>query len=709
MASSIAPEPTSVADPERLPNLFIVGAPRSGTSFLHHALSLAPSVYMSTVKEPGYFSSVRDLRRGLDYYLDAYFPKAAGFPIRGESTPWYLYSDLARRGIADLPGPTAPKIVVAVRRPSRRALSIYRSQVRVDRERRSFDDAVSDEIAEMAAGRLEPDVRRRYVWGGLYVQQIEKWREDFGPENVAVVVLEDLIAAPGRVWGDLDRFLGGVLGPSQLDHVSERDQNRTAGLRWPRLDAFIRSFEGRDLVVVEGVKGVLPPGLHRRVLQKVSRINRTVAVDPFEAENRATLAALDDFYSDETARVETLLGRSLPAWAPAPAVDAAAGDTAGADVAARPLRIVHLVARSHRRGAELVALELADELSQLGHENRVVALGPASDGGQEPGMVPLASSNGMGPRDLVTRLHKVRRLLAAEPVDFVLAHGGWAAQIAAIATPRHGPLLVWQRILGFPTSVWRPARRRWWHAIANRFDAAIALTTDLQVELRDLGYRGPVWVIPNFRQPDRFVRMDRGVAAARLRAEIGVSDQTRVIGFVGHLIGQKRPERAIEVLARVIERGQPAHLVIAGDGPLRPDLEREVRERGLERSVTFLGYRNDVEWVLGGVEIALLTSEAEGIPGIAIEALMAGCPMVSLPVGGVDEVFDNGVTGVIVAAPAPSLMADAVVALLDDDARREAMGLAAREQTPRFSATGTAAVYAGRLGALLAASAVPRR
>ncbi len=70
----------------RTPNLFIIGAPNAGTSLVHHALGLVSDVYMSTVMEPGYFTSTSDHRRGLGHYLDAYFPKATGYALRGEST-----------------------------------------------------------------------------------------------------------------------------------------------------------------------------------------------------------------------------------------------------------------------------------------------------------------------------------------------------------------------------------------------------------------------------------------------------------------------------------------------------------------------------------------------------------------------------------------------------------------------------------------------
>jgi glycosyltransferase involved in cell wall biosynthesis len=688
------------ADP-RTPNLFVLGAPKAGTTFLHEALRLAPNLYMSPVKEPSYFMSPRELRRGLSYYLDAYFARAAGFPIRGESTPWYLYSDLAREGIGSLTG-VMPRFIVMVRRPSDRAQSMYLDQVRLNREPRNFEDAVHAEIEGFAAGELVEDIRRRYVWGGLYCDHIERWQRAFGESRVHVVVFDDLIHDAERVWTDLGEFLGRDLGAQRFDAVSERDRNPSGTLRWPRVDAFLRSFEGRDSRAIETLKGVLPPGLHRRVLQQVSRLNRTLGTPPALQPDQRTLEALDDFYRPEVERLGTLLGRPLTNWCAPRDGSAERSGRQPSAVAPTSMRILHLVSHSHRRGAELAAAELADELERRGHRNRVLALAPALDGGRAPGVTPLARFPGTGVPELLVLAWKLRREFSEEPVDVILAHGGWPAQVAALATPRGGPLIVWQRILGFPDKVWGPARRRWWAIMMRRIDAGVALTEALEGELRHLGFAGPVWIIPNSRKPDRFLAVDRSAARARLCAEIDVPDGTPIIGFIGHLVRQKRPERVIEVLALLRARGSPAHLVVAGAGPLRPDVEAQARRLGVADAVVFLGHRDDVEWVFGGVDLVVLTSEAEGIPGVAIEAAMAGCPMVTVPVGGVAEVVEHGVTGVVLEGDGPEEMAGAVAALLADDAARARMSRHGRERAPGFSASATAAVYADRLTDALA-------
>ena len=365
------------------------------------------------------------------------------------------------------------------------------------------------------------------------------------------------------------------------------------------------------------------------------------------------------------------------------------------------MRILHAVCHSHRRGSETAALELARELDRSGHRNRLVAMGPGLDGGRDPDLPPLGGSWREGPPELASLAWRLRRLLSEEAVDVVLAHGSWPAAVAALAVPRHGPLLVWQRIGMFPDKVWGPARRCWWGIVARRCHASVVLTADQEVELRRLGFDGPVWFVPNFRDPGRFRDVDPDAAADSLRAEIGVSAETHLIGVVGALSPEKRFDRALEVLALLAAQGCSAHLVVAGSGQMRAALEAHADRLGVAESVTFLGYRDDVEQILVGVDVALLTSETECMPGVSVEALMAGCPMVTVPVVGVDRVVEHGATGLVLDGFEPSEMADAVSRLLADNETRAAMSREARARTDRFSVSTAASVYADRLIAAL--------
>ena len=324
-------------------------------------------------------------------------------------------------------------------------------------------------------------------------------------------------------------------------------------------------------------------------------------------------------------------------------------------------------------------------------------------GENETELPPLVGSRGSGPWHLAIRVRRVRRLLVESPVDVVIAHGGWAAQVAALAVHRSCARLVWQRITLSPSMLAR-WRHWWWRAVARRFDAAVALTQELADELVRLGFRGPIWLIPNSRQPDRFLQVDRATAAVRLRTEVGVADDAPVYAIVGQLDPVKRVDRALAVHARMIELGLRPHLVVVGSGPLRAELEAEATRLGITATVHFLGRRTDVEWILAGADVLVLTSDLEGMPGVAIEAAMAGCPVVSIPVGGIHEVVEDGVTGLVLPDADPGRMAEAVAALLADVDRREAMGTAARVGSERFSAATTVRAYADALVALVRGS-----
>ncbi|MCU1464562.1 MAG: hypothetical protein JWM72_490 [Actinomycetia bacterium] len=365
------------------------------------------------------------------------------------------------------------------------------------------------------------------------------------------------------------------------------------------------------------------------------------------------------------------------------------------------LRILHLVTRSQRRGAEIVALELARQLDALGHDDRVVALAPAFDGSIDPALPPLGVRAHVGASARYSLRRALRRDLESHPADVVLAHGGTPFQIAVGARRGPAPLVVWQRILPFPATMWGLPRRMWWTRLARRGDAAVVLTNELEAELRRLGFRAPIWTVQNFRDAEPFVALDRAAAAGALRVELGIPHDAPVIGLVGHLVEQKRPERVLDVIAGARARGEAAHLVIAGDGPLREQLEHDVATRALTPFVHVLGERRDIPTVLGGIDVLVSTSASEGVPGVLIEALLAGCPVVAMRVGGIATVVEQGVTGLLVEPGAVDAVTERVVELLRDRPRRDAMSAAGRSRAELFSARAAALVYAERFEGLL--------
>lgn len=125
-------------------------------------------------------------------------------------------------------------------------------------------------------------------------------------------------------------------------------------------------------------------------------------------------------------------------------------------------------------------------------------------------------------------------------------------------------------------------------------------------------------------------------APGALRQELGIPADVPVIGAVARLVNQKRLERLIAVTAR----HQRAHAIIAGEGYMRPKLEQQIAEGGLEQRVHLLGRRSDIGDVLSSLDLFVLTSDQEGMSNAMLEALWCGVPVLSTPVFGAVEALE---------------------------------------------------------------------
>jgi glycosyltransferase involved in cell wall biosynthesis len=169
-------------------------------------------------------------------------------------------------------------------------------------------------------------------------------------------------------------------------------------------------------------------------------------------------------------------------------------------------------------------------------------------------------------------------------------------------------------------------------------------------------------------------------ANAEVRAEMAswfAQPPRWLIGAAGRLSPEKGFAVLIEAAALVLQQRPEAGFVVFGDGPLRADLERLILERGLQRRFVLAGFRNDVARFLPNLDFGAMSSFTEGLPIALLETGAAGVPSVATHVGGIPEVIEDGVSGSLVPAGNAAAFAQAVVALLDDEARRIAMGRAA--------------------------------
>jgi glycosyltransferase involved in cell wall biosynthesis len=172
-------------------------------------------------------------------------------------------------------------------------------------------------------------------------------------------------------------------------------------------------------------------------------------------------------------------------------------------------------------------------------------------------------------------------------------------------------------------------------------------------------------------------------AGADVRTELGIEPGAPVLGVVCELRAQKALEVLFEAAALLLVEFPTLKVLVAGDGPERARLEEGARRLGVADTVLFLGIRRDVPAVLTAVDVAVLSSDYEGSPLSVMEYMAAAKPVVSTRVGGVPELVQEDVHGLLVDPRDPEALAEAVARLLRDPALAKRLGAEGRKRQQR--------------------------
>jgi len=196
------------------------------------------------------------------------------------------------------------------------------------------------------------------------------------------------------------------------------------------------------------------------------------------------------------------------------------------------------------------------------------------------------------------------------------------------------------------------------------------------------GTGGKTRILPN---PISAPTIDRIAARAALRNELGISQATPLIGFVGNLMTQKRPGVFVEAASLLPSE---AHFVMIGDdrGGERSAIEALARDVGIADRLHLLGFRSPVEPLMAAFDVLVAPGVGDSFGRTLVEAMLVGTPVVASNSGGHRSIIASGETGLLVQPDDPGEIAAAVARLLNDPTL--AMGLAAaakREGEQRYA------------------------
>ena len=168
---------------------------------------------------------------------------------------------------------------------------------------------------------------------------------------------------------------------------------------------------------------------------------------------------------------------------------------------------------------------------------------------------------------------------------------------------------------------------------------------------------------------------------ADLRKHLELDPAAIYCTFVGRLTQIKRPDRLLDIAAAIVKREVQIHFLVAGEGELFETSKARAVAENLP--VTFLGWRKDIDDLFAASDIAILTSDNEGIPLTLIQAAQAGLPIVAPAVGSISDIVENDKTGFL-TSPQAGAMASALSVLATDSDLRERLGAAGKVRADQY-------------------------
>ena len=282
----------------KLPNLIIIGAQKSGTTSLHHYLSLHPQIVMSKHKELNYFVEELQWKKGLRWYKSHFSGEAK---IYGESSPHYafypLYKGVPQRMYSVIPD---AKLIYMVRDPVKRLISQYLDRVKGGMEKRSIHEA------------LEGLQDTRYVWFSKYFMQLEEYLKYYPKSSILVVTAEQLKNERNEVLKKIFQFLGvddsfHCQEFTELRNVSKETVKRRKPRKFVR---YIRSDKRGISFVKKIVYPLMPKSLKYKIFHEVEpgeKIERPVLDEKLKQK-------LINVLQEDVNKLRNFTGYDLKEW-----------------------------------------------------------------------------------------------------------------------------------------------------------------------------------------------------------------------------------------------------------------------------------------------------------------------------------------------------------------------------------------------------------
>jgi hypothetical protein len=296
--------PDAPVDTSRLPNFFLLGAPKAGTTSFHGYLKQHPQIFLPYVKEVGFFQIDDEYRRGLAYLVNSYYRTAHGYPARGDASQMYFGNVFAADRIRVVLPESSHRFIVLLRDPVDRAYSNYLDMVRQRVEAVSFERGLELEPERLRADPLQSGAFG-YVTNSRYAERLRPWIERFGRDRFLILFFDDLLSDLRAVMHVTCAFLGidDVLEPHEMPLLNSAGGYRFGVLPW---------LWSAPPWVKRALSTLVDARRRAAIMQFIGGLDARPSGGPPLADD--TVRRLRELFADDVTELECLTGRDLAAW-----------------------------------------------------------------------------------------------------------------------------------------------------------------------------------------------------------------------------------------------------------------------------------------------------------------------------------------------------------------------------------------------------------
>lgn len=344
------------------------------------------------------------------------------------------------------------------------------------------------------------------------------------------------------------------------------------------------------------------------------------------------------------------------------------------------IKVLHIIKSLGRGGAEMLLPETLSQHDRDNFEFHYIYFLPwknqlVEDIRRHGGNVEcIPATNNLR---IMLKARSLARYLKKNKIDLVHCHLPWAGIVGRMAG----------RLSGVPVIYTEHNKWERYHKLTfamNKYTfpwqkTVIAVSDDVEQSIHKF-YTSPqprVKVVLNGVNTEKFA--PGGNYGDDIRASLGIPGNAKVIGVISVFRNQKRLPVWLEIAKQIHDKDSNTHFIIVGDGPLKEEIHSKAAELQLGSFVHFTGLQTEVRPYLKAMNIFMMSSEFEGLPIALLEAMSMGCVPVCTKAGGIPELVQHQVNGLLVDVSEPRKLAGEVLSLLPDEARMQQLSAAARQ------------------------------